>query len=699
MTKRRIVPILFTVSLLTACGDEAVPVDEDVRCSSSETCPSGEVCRSGFCAQAPECEVLSDCGEGESCTENVCGWDPDVCLSDNDCDENLICDVGECRAGCRNDNQCADTDRCTSDLVCERKPCTELACDEGYDCVEDTGLCELRPCNGGCEEPLECRESDDQCVECFDVDDCGTSQTCTDDGFCLEDSCEVQADCEEGTFCINEFCEAPPECEDDSFEDNDEYDDGGLLAEGEYSGVVSCPYDDDFFKVVADANHSLTVTVDFLHEDGNVELEIFNTVGVLFARRISDDDNESITVNIGTTGVYTIRIWQDAGTQGVDYTLTMETGQPVEVAADLCVVDAFEPNDDVESATEIFSGRWTGMSICEDDSDYYDIPAEPGEIIEVCVTPSEEYDKTLGLEVLAEGEGVILSAAGRTQFCVDEDLSLGTAFYAHVFSTADGDETPYHIRFDVRPGCRIYDDAYDQAGTHDRMPRDGEDPLVPLEEVPAELRVCPGDSDYWPVDLKWRDQLSASITFVHDDGDLQLKLHRPNGSARLGSSGRTDAEVIEYQAEETGTYFLRAYGEGDAMGPYTIDYLVTPYCQEDEHEEHDDADSAAALALGDHVDLWRCGADTDYYEFNVPADSDGDLTVGISFEASQGVLSLSVAAPGGELVDAVGSGGEWSVEFAAETVVTGDTDFYTIVVDGADDVENTYDLSIALSGE
>ncbi len=699
MTKRPIVSISLALLLVSACGDETVPVEEDTRCSSSETCPDGEVCRSGFCADAPECDLLTDCGEGENCLESVCAWDPDVCLSDNDCDENLICDVGECREGCRNDNQCGDTELCTSDLVCERKPCTELACDEGYDCIEDTGLCQLRPCNGGCDEPLQCRESDDQCVECFETDECGTSQTCTEDGFCLEDSCEVHEQCEEGTFCINEFCEAPPECEDDEFEDNDEYDDGGLLAEGVYTDIVSCPYDEDFFKVVADANHSLTVTVDFLHEDGNVELEIFNTVGVLFARRISSDDDESITVNIGTTGVYTIRIWQDAGTQGVDYSLTMETGQPVEVAADLCVPDAFEPNEDVESATEIFSGRWTGMSICEDDSDYYDIPAQPGEIIEVCVTPSELYDKTLGLEVLAEGEGVILTAAGRTEFCVDEDLSLGTAFYAHVFSTADGDETPYHVTFDVRPGCRIYDDAYDQAGTHDRMPRDGEDPLAPLEELPAELRVCPSDSDYWPVDLLWRDQLSANITFVHDDGDLQLKLHRPNGSARLGSSGRTDTEVIEYQAEESGTYFLRVYGEADAMGPYTIDYSVTAYCEEDEHEDNDDSDSAAELAIGDHVDLWLCNEDDDFFKFSVADDAEAELTVALSFEASQGILSLSVAPPGGDFVEAEGSGGEWAVVVWPAPRFKGGTQILTIKVDGADGTENTYDLSIALGGE
>ena len=415
-------------------------------------------------------------------------------------------------------------------------------------------------------------------------------------------------------------------------------------------------------------------------------------------------DNESIAVNVGKTGVYTVRIWQEAGTRGVDYELNMQTGATVEVEPDLCVDDAFEPNNVEEDATEIFSGRWTGMSVCDGDEDYYEIPASPGEMIEVCVTPSELYDVPLGLEVIASGEGVLLLGAGRTMFCVDEDLTEGERFYARVFASTDGDETPYYITFDVDPGCSLFDDTWDQAGLNDRIPREGDDPLDQLdaEELPVELRVCPGDSDFWPVPLMLRDTLTATTDFVHDDGDLQLKLYRPNGTVRLGSSGRTDQESFEYQAESTGTYYLRIYGEGEDMGAYTLDYLVERFCEEDDNEENDGRDAAVPIAAGDTPGLWRCVDDDDYFKFAIPTGTLAqELTITLSFEASEGDLTLAVSKPGSETwVDGTGDSGSPAVTFSApDDIIVGDAQYYVLRVSAAEGIENTYSLNVTLVEE
>ena len=712
--KNRLNPLFACFLLsLAACGDdpqpEPEPTDTTVPCQSSEECSDegeGQVCRVGICVEAPECESITDCEETENCIEGFCAFDPEVCTSDGDCEgDEEICVDGGCRAGCRSQQDCEEIELCTPELVCERRPCTEVPCDDGYDCIEDTGECLLRPCNGGCEEPLQCRESDDRCVVCMGDDECGISQSCNEDGDCVEDACEVHEDCEEGTFCINELCQVAPDCTtDDAFEENDTYDDGDLLTEGDYTGIVSCPYDDDYFKVVADGEHSLTIDVLFDHEQGDVDLEVFNTVGVLFARRISESDNETIAVNVGKTGVYTVRVWQEAGTQGVDYELRMHTGAPVEVEPDLCVDDTFEPNDTRGNATEIFTGRWTGMSICDGDEDYYQIPASPGEMIQVCVAPSELYDIALGLEVIASGEGVILLGAGRTEFCVDEDLTVGESFYAHVFASTDGDESPYHITFDVDPGCSLFDDEWDQAGKNDRIPRDDEDPLDALdsEDLPAELRVCPGDSDFWPVPLMLRDTLTASIDFVHDDGDLQLKLYRPNGTVRLGSSGRTDQESFNYQAESTGTYYLRVYGEGTDMGVYTLDYTVDPYCEVDAKEPNDMVDQAVAVSEGDTADLWRCAGDDDYFKFAIPTGTVAqELTFTLSFELDDGELSLQVRKPGSAewyAADTVAEGA-WLPFTEPADLIVGDAEFYVIHVSAPEGIENTYSLNVDLVEE
>ena len=695
---------------LAACGDdpepEPEPTDTTIPCQSSEECSEeGQVCRVGVCVEAPECETIAECEETENCIEGYCAFDPEVCTSDSDCElEDEICVASECRVGCRSQQDCQEIELCTPELVCERRPCTEVPCDEGHDCIEDTGECLLRPCSGGCDEPFQCRDSDDRCVVCMEDDECGISQTCNEDGDCVEDTCEVHEDCEEGTFCINELCQVAPDCTDDDFEENDVYDEGDLLTEGDYTGIVSCPYDDDYFKVVADGEHSLTIDVLFDHEQGDVDLEVFNTVGVLFARRISRNDDESIAVNVAKTGVYTVRIWQDAGTQGVDYELKMRTGARVEVEPDLCVDDAFEPNDSRASATEIFTGRWTGMSICDGDEDFYEIPATPGEIIEVCVAPSELYDIPLGLEVIAVGEGVILLAAGRTEFCVDEDLTVGERFLARVFSSTEGDESPYHITFDVDPGCSLFDDEWDQAGKNDRIPREDEDPLEELDpdDLPAELRVCPRDSDFWPVPMLLRDTLNASIDFIHDDGDLQLKLYRPNGTVRLGSSGRTDQEAFEYQAESSGTYYLRVYGEDTDMGVYTLDYSVERYCVEDGEEENDAVEQAQAVAEGDTEGLWRCIEDDDFFKFAIPTGTvPQELTFTLSFESDDGDLLLQVSKPGSvDWVTGAGVPDSVAVSFTESSdLIVGDAELYIIHVSAAEGIENTYSLNVNLVKE
>ena len=682
------------------CGDdEPAPQDDPpVRCNSSSECADLEqVCRQSICEESPACESQDECEPDESCVDTVCAYDPDRCVDDEACDDGQICESGACREGCRIDDECDEIEECTSDLVCSRRSCLDVPCDEGYDCIEDTGVCQLRPCNGGCDEPLQCREEDDQCVVCMSTDECALAESCNEDGNCQPDHCEVHDDCPEGTFCISTECLPPPDCTDDSWESNNEYDDGNLLAEGVYTGMVSCPYDDDYYQVVADDNHSLTVALTFSHDQGDVQLELFNTVGVLFARRITDTDDESVTVNVGKTGVYTVRVWQDAGTEGVDYDLDISVGTVVEVAPDLCVDDAFEPNEDVDNATAIFSGRWTGMSVCDSDEDFYDLPAEPGEQVEICVTPSELADVRLGVELIATGEGVIQSNAGGTTFCVEDDLVAGTAFYARIFAPATGEETPYHVTFDITEGCRLFDDSYDQDGLNDHIPFGDDPPLVVLqgEDLPAELRLCPEDSDYWPVEMLWRDTLSAAIDFVHEDGDLQMKLHRPDGTVRLGSSGRTDREAIEFQAETSGIYYLNVYGDGEDMGAYTFDYTVEAYCEEDDNEPNDTAGDAVALAEGTTTDLWLCNENVDYFSFAIPTGTDAAvLTISIDFDDDGGTLSLEATPPGAEATSGTPSAGGAEVVFSDADVVVGDDQLYVVRVSGDALVENEYSLTI-----
>lgn len=690
-------------ALLTGCSDsqKGPPIEQPTRCGLTQECGELQVCREGICVEAPSCAAPEECSLGEGCLDGRCAYDPDACVSDGDCaDEGDICDEGRCRLGCRTPADCIETETCGSEFVCVRRPCTEVPCDEGYDCLEDTGECQLRPCNGGCDAPLICRESDDTCVECFGDNDCDALvQFCADDGFCANEACDVHADCPEGTFCIEEACRRPPECEDDSFEEDDAWPDGIRIPEGEHSGYVSCPYDDDFHPFVASGDRSMTVELEFDRELGNLDFEVLNTVGVTFGRADSEGEGESLTLNLYKTGEYSIRVYQpDGGTQGIPYTLRVSTGQSVEVAPDECLADGFEPNDTQATATRLFTGRWTGPTVCAGDQDYYLLPALAGELYRVCLTPSELFGVPLGLEVL-DHEGVpLLEGAGMAHFCVEEDLLFGDDYVTHVFGLEPDAESPYHLELYVEPGCRLYDDEYDQEGLNNRLPREGEPPLVMLDEdTPYDLRVCPNNPDYWPVPLLRRDVLVANISYDHTEGDLQMRLLRPSGTVILSSTGTGDSETINYQAELDGTHYLRVYGEGEDSGEYTFLYSVTKWCQVDALEDNDAAGEAAAVALGDTTSLWRCAGDDDFFSYTIPADVvPTALEVRIDYAAGDGTLELEVTPPGGEAVAGAAETGARVARLDAGLTAGGE---YLIRVYGAEQAQNTYTLNVALETE
>jgi hypothetical protein len=700
-------PLALALSGLAGCGDDARERDDDpiivepTPCDRTSECAELEVCRESVCVAAPSCDAHAQCSLGEGCHDGRCVDDPEACGADSHCPEaGQICDARRCRAGCRTAAHCAPEDTCGPELVCVRRPCTEVPCDLGYDCVTETGICHLRPCNGGCTLPLLCREHDDTCVECFGDNDCDRlTQFCAPDGFCANDACEHHGQCPRDTFCIDETCQRPPPCDDDGVEDNDFWPEGTLISEGEHTGYVACPYDDDFHPIVVSGDRSLTVELLFEHAVGNLDLDVLNTVGVTFARAASETDHEILTVNTFKTGIYSLRVYQpDGGTQGVPYSLRVATGPPVPVAPDECLEDGFEPNDTRGEATRLFTGRWTGPTICAGDQDHYLLPALAGELYRVCVTPSPLFGVALGLRLLDDDGVPVLEGSGLARFCVEEDLLVGGDYVTHVFGLSPTDEAAYHLELYVAPGCRLFDDEYDQAGLNNRLPGPDDPPLVMLEpDRPHELRICPNNPDYWPVPLWRRDLVTASIAFVHADGDLQMRLLRPSGTVILSSTGIGDRETIHYQAETDGTHYVRVYGEAGAMGAYTYEYSVTRWCQVDAYEDNDTPGTAAPVALGVTEGLWRCAGDDDWFSVAIPAGTEPTaLEVRLEYPAGNGTLELEVVPPGGEPVAGTVDVGARFVRLESDLTTAAP---YLVRVYGAETAQNTYSLEITLETE
>ncbi len=82
-----------------------------------------------------------------------------------------------------------------------------------------------------------------------------------------------------------------------------------------------------------------------------------------------------------------------------------------------------------------------------------------------------------------------------------------------------------------------------------------------------DLKICEGNEDYYEVELQAGQHLTATISFDHTEGDLDLVLYRGDDQVDI-SQGIEDTETVE--ADEAGTYIIRVYGYQGASATYSL---------------------------------------------------------------------------------------------------------------------------------
>src|SRR5262249_26779610 len=134
----------------------------------------------------------------------------------------------------------------------------------------------------------------------------------------------------------------PAPCMDDTQEDNDSQLAAPTLAPGTFTGLMSCPNDDDFYGFNVNTGDHVDVLVHFTNAEGDLDARIVSPCGFSFAGGSSTDDDETFSLDAELSGIYAVQVYmyQDAGSgAGNPYTLTVSIGPPA------CVADALEEND------------------------------------------------------------------------------------------------------------------------------------------------------------------------------------------------------------------------------------------------------------------------------------------------------------------------------------------------------------------
>ncbi|MBK8013153.1 MAG: PPC domain-containing protein [Deltaproteobacteria bacterium] len=162
--------------------------------------------------------------------------------------------------------------------------------------------------------------------------------------------------------------------------------------------------------------------------------------------------------------------------------------------------------------------------------------------------------------------------------------------------------------------------------------------------VHTNLAACPGNEDFFHVDLVAGDDLTVGIRFLQGDGDLDAELLGPTGTVVASSNSATDNESIHYSATTDGRYTVRIFLKRD-LGPnkgnkYALELSIdSATCREDAYEPSS-LEQPSAVVPGTISDLNVCPLNADYYQIYVQGGQ--TLDVEVLFTHGEGDIDLTL---------------------------------------------------------
>ncbi|WP_254273099.1 Hvo_1808 family surface protein [Haloarcula marina] len=470
----------------------------------------------------------------------------------------------------------------------------------------------------------------------------------------------------------------------DRFEPNDDVRNATRLQPGTYDDLNVTAGDIDVYAVGLTAGESLSASINFSHEEGDLDLFLLGANGTVRQSSTSETDGENVSYVAGETGTYYVVVtgFQNATN---DYSLTLDTTGTGPPTAE----GEFEPNDDFANATAIDPGTYDGLEITEDDVDIYAVELEAGESLSAEI----EFSHSVGdleLFLLGPEQSVRQASVSSTDNESVSTVATESGTYYLAVAGYQGATGPYNLSVAVSGG-------EEPATTPDRFePNDDVRNATRLQPGTYEdLSITEDDLDAYAVGLTAGESVSASINFSHEEGDLDLFLLGANGSVVGSSTSETDNESVSYVAGETGTYYVVVTGFLNGTGPYdlTISTAGTePPVTVGELEPNNDFGSATPVETGTYTGLNITKNDLDVYA--VELESGESLAAEIDFSHSVGDLDLFLLGPdGAERQSSTSVTDGESVSYVATESGT-----YYLVVVGFQGATGPYEMTIETSG-
>jgi hypothetical protein len=183
----------------------------------------------------------------------------------------------------------------------------------------------------------------------------------------------------------------------------------------------------------------------------------------------------------------------------------------------------------------------------------------------------------------------------------------------------------------VNPGvfetlCNAIDDDCEPTTLDDDAFEDNDDSAAAValgESSNTGLIACPGDSDFFALDLLEGQLLATDAMFDAVEGDVDVYLLDPSGALLLSSVSASSDEWIDYVVPADGIHLLEIVLAADAGvvpgNSYDLELAIgdADVCPDDAFETNDDLVAAGMAGDGTFTGLTVCAGRDDFYEAQI----------------------------------------------------------------------------------
>ena len=498
----------------------------------------------------------------------------------------------------------------------------------------------------------------------------------------------------------------------DPYENNYDATHATLLPGSSIEATVFPGNDQDWFKIYASEGSTLSISVTEVPAEMRAYIQIWSRdvdYKHVYEAANNKGDDVFLSYDVPSDGVYYIRITDyDGRAHLMPYQMTVTGGTPNYEPPFTPVTSENEPNGSYGDANDIgLDTDVTGTIDPADDYDWYRFYVNSAGIVVISHTD-------IPGEITSE---MWVYNANKEQIDYRRTTEPGED---NVLTTTVTDGGYYFVRLADYEVNNSSSNSYTLHVTHTPVvdgnePNDNYGPATQLgQDTDQGYIFDKNDEDWYRVYVREPGTLSVSVDEMAPEIKPYLRLYDADktqkGSWLATNDGQTGSDVITYEVEDPGFYFVRIYDEGKnsySGSPYTLritgaDFSTAPVLEPIGHRTIDEAIKYAFTVYATDPDNEQ---DLSFSATNLPNGASFDPATrtfewtpaygqagtysGIHFEVSDGIYSDSedititvnrvsrapVLAPVGDKT--VGANTELTFQISATDPDTGDTLTYT----------------------